>query len=92
MRMPRTREELERAAAEAEAWLDALDPAETPAEDPADLRRIGHALINMAAGDRELRAAVNAARDNGRSWGEIAMVLGVTRQAARQRYGEPVVG
>ena len=25
---------------------------------------------------------------NGRSWGEIALVLGVSKQAARQRYGE----
>ena len=33
MTMPRTREELERAAAETEAWLDSLDPDKTPAED-----------------------------------------------------------
>lgn len=90
--MPRTREELEQAAAAAEAWLDALDPTETPAEDPRDLRRIGLALTDVANAERELRDAVNAARDNGRSWGEIALVLGVSRQAARQRYGEPVAG
>lgn len=90
--MPRTREELEQAAAAAEAWLDALDPAETPAEDPRDLRRIGLALADVANAERELHDAVAAARDNGRSWGEIALVLGVSRQAARQRYGEPVAG
>jgi hypothetical protein len=87
--MPRTREQLEKAAAEAEAWLDSLDPAETPAEDPRDLRRIGLALADVAKAERDLADAVADARRNGRSWGEIALVLGVSKQAARQRYGEP---
>ena len=87
--MPRTREQLERAAAEAEAWLDSLDPAETAAEDPRDLRRIGLALADVARAERDLADAVADARRNGRSWSEIALVLGVSKQAARQRYGEP---
>jgi len=86
MTMPRTREELERAAADAEAWLDSLDPATTPAEDAADLRRVGLALRGAAAAETELADAVAAARQHGRSWGDIALVLGVSRQAARQRY------
>jgi hypothetical protein len=87
--MPRTREELERAAAAAEAWLDSLDPATTPAEDPADLRHIGLALRAMSDQQRELDEAVAAARANGRSWAEIGLVLGISRQAARERYGQP---
>jgi hypothetical protein len=87
--MPRTRKQLEQAAAEAEAWLESLDPAETPAEDPRDLRRIGLALADVAKAERDLADAVADARRNGRSWGEIALVLGVSKQAARQRYGEP---
>jgi hypothetical protein len=87
--MPRTREQLESAAAETEAWLDSLDPATTPAEDPADLRRIGIALTHLADDERELADAVSQARRNGRSWGMIAMALGVSKQAARKRYGEP---
>ncbi len=47
--MPRTREELERAAADAEAWLDSLDPETVEAEDPNDLRRIGLAVRDAAA-------------------------------------------
>lgn len=86
--MPRTREELERAAAEAESWLDSLDPASTPAEDPADLRRIGLALRGLADQQGEVDSAVAAARANGRSWAEIGLVLGVSRQSARERYGE----
>lgn len=87
--MPRTREELERAAAEAEAWLDSLDPVTTAAENPSDLRRIGLALRELADEQRELDEAVAAARENGRSWSEIGLVLGISRQAARERYGQP---
>lgn len=87
--MPRTREELERAAADAEAWLDSLDPETAEAEDPNDLRHIGLAVRDAAAAARETDEAVAAARANGRSWGEIRMVLGVSRQAARERFGEP---
>ena len=85
--MPRTREQLQQAAAEAEAWLDTLDPADTSVEDPRDLRRIGLALTDVANGEQELAKAVADARRRGRSWGEIALVLGVSKQAARQRFG-----
>lgn len=85
--MPRNREDLERAAAEAEEWLDDLDPADVMAEDTTDLRAITAALARIAADERELRAAVGAARSAGRSWGRIALALGVSKQAARQRFG-----
>lgn len=89
MQMPRTREELERAAADAEAWLSSLDPDTSPAEDPVDLRRLGLALRALADQQREVDEAVAAARAHGRSWAEIGLVLGTTRQAARERYGQP---
>lgn len=88
--MPRTRQELERAAAEAESWLDSLDPGTTPAEDTSDLREIGLALGEMVALQKRLDDAVVAARRNGRSWGEIGLVLGISKQAARERYGKLV--
>jgi hypothetical protein len=87
--MPRTRQELERAAADAELWLDSLDPATNRADDPIDLRRIGLALRSLAVEQRELDEGVAAARANGRSWSEIGLVLGISRQAARERYGQP---
>jgi len=87
--MPRTREELEQAATAAEAWLDSLDPGTTPAENLSDLRRIGLALRALADEQREVDEAVAAARENGRSWGEIGLVLGISRQAARERYSQP---
>ncbi len=87
--MPRTRERLEAAAADAKAWLDSLDLATTPVEDTADLRAIAAAINEVAAAEARLDAAVAAARSQGRSWGRIAMVLGVSKQAARPRYGAP---
>lgn len=86
--MPRSREDLDRAAAETRAWLDDLGPEALtgPESDASDLRRIGRALSSTAESERELTAAVTAARANGRTWGQIALVLGVSKQAARQRY------
>ena len=71
----------------AEARLDRLDPAATPADDPAELRRIGLALRDMESAAAELHDAVAAARTAGRSWAQIGMVLGVTRQSGQQRFG-----
>lgn len=84
--MPRTRQELERAAAEAEAWLNSLDPDMTPAEDTSDLREIGLALGELVDRQNRLEEAVVSARNNGRSWSEIGLVLGISKQAARERY------
>lgn len=84
--MPRTREQLAQAATDAEAWLDSLD-ADVEVEDPADLRAIAIAVGDIAAGEKRLADTVQAARENGRSWGRIAMALGVSKQAARQRFG-----
>ena len=36
-----------------------------------------------------MRQSVAACRAEGYSWGEIAQRLGITRQAAQQRYGTP---
>ena len=46
--MPRSEDELAEALAQSEAWMDAVDPDEVPADavdDRKDLRRIGVALI-----------------------------------------------
>jgi hypothetical protein len=92
MPMPRTREQLEQAAAEAEAWLDQLDPETVDAEDISDLRAIAEAVADVAAAQADLEAAVRAARERGRSWGRIAIPLGTSRQAARERFEERVKG
>jgi hypothetical protein len=88
MPVARTQAQLEQAAAEAEAWLDSLDPAAVPADDVRDLRAITAAVDVVAQDQARLKDAVVAARANGRSWGMIARALGVSKQAAQQRYGE----
>ena len=71
--------------------LDRLDPQvpASPESDAADLRAIGEALRAVAASDLGLADQVAKARANGRTWTQIAAVLGVTKQAARERVGEP---
>lgn len=57
----------------------------------AGLDQHQQALSNLAraAADVEqaTRAAVMGARVDGRTWGEIGAALGITRQAAQQRFG-----
>lgn len=89
--MPRSREQLEKAAADAEAWLDQLDPDDpnVTVDDPKDLREIAHALGAVDSAEKAVAAAVVTARGNGRSWNEIARIVGMSRQATQKRYDQP---
>lgn len=70
-----------------EQWAARLDREDF--EDAADLRAIAHAVDAIRAGEARLLEAVGVARLlRGRSWGEIGIALGVSRQAARERFGE----
>jgi hypothetical protein len=91
MDMPRTREQLQQAAEAAERWLDSLDPAAiaSPDADASRLRRIGDAVRAVARSQVELADAVAEARVHGHTWTQIAAMLGTSRQAAQERYGEP---
>ncbi|WP_062436921.1 DUF3887 domain-containing protein [Herbidospora daliensis] len=51
---------------------------------------IGHAMGMQAAADDVVRAVVQQARQSGATWQVIGDALGVTRQAAFQRYGKPI--
>jgi len=73
-------DEIKQAAKLAEGF----DPSSVPLDDTADLRRLAKAV---GAGAR-VRELVAQARANGRSWGEIGIALGVSRQAARERFAE----
>ncbi|MGH3626341.1 MAG: sigma-70 family RNA polymerase sigma factor [Sciscionella sp.] len=90
--MPRSREQIRKAAEDTERWLDSLDPAamSAPEADAHDLRKIGAALGMVAQGELRLAQAVVEARKQGRTWTQIAMVLGVSRQSARERFGQLV--
>jgi hypothetical protein len=82
-----TDEEIERAAARIDEWARSLDPADF--EDILDLRAVAEAAGAIRDEEARLRAAVRTARVvHGRSWNQIAIALGVSRQAARQRFAE----
>ena len=59
-------------------------------DDTTDLRAIAEAVDRVRAGEARIRELVVLARANGRSWGEIGIALGVSRQAARERFTEKV--
>lgn len=90
MTVPRTREQLQQAADDAERWLDSLDPAAIASADAdaSHLRRIGAAIRAAAASQTELADAVAGARDHGHTWTQIATMLGTSRQAAQERYSD----
>jgi hypothetical protein len=59
-------------------------------EDLADLRAIAEAAERARRDEVLLTERVALARAHGRSWNRIAAALGVSRQAARQRFGGKV--
>ena len=72
----------------AEEWLDQLDPDDPSVKvrDGRYLRQVREASDAANAAAENLRRAVAEARSNGESWGTIGMVLGISRQAAQQRF------
>ncbi len=84
--MRHTDEQIERAARAAEAF----DPSKAAVQKLDDLRAITEAVDEVSAGETRLREAVAVARAHGRSWNQIAVSLGVSRQAARQRFAGKV--
>lgn len=67
--------------------LDELDPATTTARDATHFREIVSAAKRRDDAEQNLRDAVASARRAGDSWTVIGAALGVTKQAAYQRFG-----
>lgn len=81
-----TDSEIEQAAQRFERLADELDPDTAKAERTDDLREIAAAAEAVRVDDVRLHEAIALARAHGRSWNHIALALGVSRQAARQRF------
>jgi len=86
--MQRTDEQIEQAVERFQDWADSLDPDTAEVTDASDLRAVAQATDALRADEARLREAVEIARAHGRSWNRIAVALGVSRQAARQRFAE----
>ena len=85
-----TNEEIERAARDFEARLEQLDPETVHMECSDDLQAVADAADRLRSTEGELLEVVRTARRRGRSWNRIAVALGVSRQAARQRFADRV--
>ncbi len=74
--------------ARVEQLLDALDTATAGVENTEDLRAVAGAADTLTTDEARLTEAVEIARAHGRSWTRIGIALGVSRQAARQRFAD----
>lgn len=83
-----TDDEIERAAQRFEQLADALDPANVKVHSTDGLHQVAVASDAVRADEVRLREAVQSARAHGRSWNQISVALGVSRQAARQRFAD----
>jgi len=70
-----------------EKWADEVDPADLKWLDSTSLKTVGRLAEQRDNLEAELAQAVAAARQDDWSWAMIGIMLGVTRQAAQQRYG-----
>ena len=89
--MPRTHtkhtpQDISQAVERLDAWADSLTSDDFEATD--DLVSVARAAVAVEAAKAALEAAVTNARSRDRSWNQIALSLGVSRQAARQRFGD----
>jgi hypothetical protein len=62
----------------------------SPLTSPAYLDQVQTAQHAYELADQVLRLCVQQSRDAGHTWQEIGDLLGVTRQAAFQRFGKPI--
>ena len=81
-----TDKEIDAAAARFEQWAENVDPATIRWQESPELAAVAQAADSVRADEARLRDAVTAARNAGGSWNRIAIALGVSRQAARQRF------
>ena len=86
--MAHTDEEIDAAARRVEQLVNDFDPAAAVVDNIDELSQVAAASEAVRAGEAKLRESVEIARAHGRSWNEIALALGVTRQAARQRFSD----
>lgn len=85
--MTHSDDELANANRRFEALAESMDIDSVNVDDTSDLRAIAEAADAVKAAQALLNERVIIARARGRSWNRIAIPLGVSRQAARERFG-----
>ena len=69
-----------------ERWADDVDSADLKVAATEALRSIAELVEQRNELDEDLTEAVRSARRSERSWAEIGAMLGVSKQAAQQKY------
>jgi hypothetical protein len=88
--MPRTMKEIIDHADELARRFEEYEPDPAQVRDAHALAKLRELVLARSAVERDLAAAVAAAREEGHSWGIIGAMLGTSGEAARQRYGRSV--
>ena len=70
-----------------ERWADHVDAATLQRAETVSLRTIAELADRRVELEEALTDAVRAARRADHSWAEIGAMLGVSKQAAQQKYG-----
>jgi len=65
------------------------DPLQDRVDSLSRLRQIEQAQKDRAAAEAKLVRVVRSAHELGASWADIGTALGISRQAARQRFAQP---
>jgi|ERR1039458_10214278 hypothetical protein len=83
-------EEIKEAAARFDRLAREIErnPEAAKTEHLSDLQAVASAAAAVQSAQASLLEAVKMSRAHGRSWNELAVALNVSRQAARQRYGD----
>jgi len=86
-RMSKSRAERAKAL---EDWAERVESSDLTEADTAALRVMAELAERREVVEEELTEAVRSARQAHRSWSEIGMMLGVSKQAAQRKYGSKV--
>lgn len=63
---------------------------DSPGHDATELRALADAVVGVGRAESTVADAVAAARRAGHTWSAIAIMLGVSTQAAQRRYSPTV--
>ena len=85
--MSKPREERAKAL---EKWADTVEASELRTAETQALRTIAQLVDQRNELDEQITEAVISARQSQRSWSEIGMMLGVSKQAAQRKYSSKV--
>lgn len=71
-----------------ERWADSVDSDDLVVVDNLSLRTLRELADEQRTVEVNLEAAVRRARLDNRSWSQIGLMLGVSKQAAQQKYAQ----